>query len=221
MPLNPPLGSPFRLIEHQRSGAIALPTRQDVAIVICGGGDPFAEFKRATDMCFEVEKPYTIFAGNDMIAEFCGHMQNALTLHPDKIGHWLGKRRANGFEPPDKIWSHRPFTGVSDWTRDWAGSTGLFCVKVARELGFVHVMLCGVHMSIESDHFVRKAPWKNAIGFRRGWEMRWPALRPYVKSFGGWTKENLGEPTIEWLREDIEDKHRQHAPPTHNRGQTA
>lgn len=219
---NLPLGHPFRLIEHQRSTPPSLPTRQDIAIVVCGGGEPFAEYDRAFAMCHEAGKQHEVFIGNDMIAEFPSYAHHALTLHPDKLSAcWTGPRRTKGFPTPGKIWAHRPFTGVSDWTRDWSGSTGLFAVKVARELGFVHIILCGVHMSCESGHFIRKAPWVAADGFQRGWEARWDQLKPYVRSFGGWTKENLGEPTVEWLAQEIVDQHPQPEPPTYRQGMKA
>jgi hypothetical protein len=160
-----------------------------------------------------------LFIGNDMIAEYPGKVEHALTLHPDKLATcWTGPRRTKGYPTPDKVWAHRPFTGITHWTRDWSGSTGLFAVKVARELGFVHIILCGVHMSEASGHFIRKQPWQAADQFRKAWVMRLPQLRPYVRSFGGWTKDNLGEPTVEWLRETIEDQHRQPAPPTIGQG---
>lgn len=192
-----------------------LPTRQDVAIVICGGGDPFAEAERAVSLCDAAQKGYEIFVGNDMISMWPGSVDHALTLHPDKLAMWIGKRSTNHFPPPLHVWAHRPFTGVTDWTRDWAGSTGLFAVKVARELGFVHILLCGVHMSEDSGHFVRKTRWDACSTFLRGWEMRRAALSPYVRSFGGWTREQYGLPSAEWLTADIEDRHRESAPPTY------
>lgn len=192
-----------------------LPTRQDVAIVICGGGDPFAEAERAIDLCEVASKPYEIFVGNDMIGLWPGHVHHALTLHPDKLTMWTGKRMTSHFSPPDHTWAHRPFSGISDWTRDWAGSTGLFAVKVARSLGFVHVILCGVHMSEDSGHFVRKQRWDACSSFLRGWEIRRAALEPYVRSFGGWTRAQYGLPDPEWLMREIEDRHREQAPETY------
>lgn len=183
------------------------PTTQEVAVVMCGGGEPFAEYELARELCAKADRNVTIFAGNDMIEHFSGDIAHAATLHPDKLQLWLPRRRAAGYNMPDKVWAHRPWSGITDWTRDWQGSTGLFCTKVARECGFVHVILCGVHMTVEGAHFVRKQQWNAAHGFRRGWTARMNHLRPYVRSFGGWTKEQLGAPTEEWLRETIVDQH--------------
>jgi hypothetical protein len=184
------------------------PTRQDTAIVVCGGGKPFEEYAVARELCAKADRNVTIFAGNDMIEKLPDDIAHAVSLHPDKLQLWLPGRRASGLNDPDKVWAHRNYEGaVTHWTRDWSGSTGLFCVKIARELGFVHVILCGVHMTVEGNHFVRDKPWVAALGFRRGWIARLKDLQPYVRSYGGWTREQLGAPTEEWLRQDIEDRH--------------
>jgi len=178
-----------------------------------GGGDPFAEWELAKAMCERAGKSFTIFAGNDMIECFPDRIEHAITLHPDKLQIWLPRRKAAGFNDPPKVWAHRNYEGaVTNWTRDWSGSTGLFCIKIARENGFVHIITCGVHMNVESNHFVRKQPWSAALGFRRGWIAYGPQLKPYLRSMGGWTQEQFGAPTEEWLRTDIEDKHRSNQP---------
>ena len=196
--IRPPIALP-RVIE---------PTRQDAAIVMCGGGDPFAEYAQAKELCAKADRTITIFAGNDMIEKFPEDIAHAITLHPEKLPIWLPRRRASGFNMPEKIWAHRNYEGlVTHWTRDWSGSTGLFCIKIAREFGFVHVITCGVHMTVESKHFVRDQPWNEAHGFRRGWNCRLKELQPYVRCYGGWTEEQFGAPTETWLRTDIVDQH--------------
>lgn len=188
---------------------IEAPTTQDVAIIMCGGGDPFVEYEAARSLAEKAGKHASVFAGNDMIEHFPGDIDHAITLHPEKLQLWLPRRKANGFNDPPKVWAHSNYAGnVTHWTRDWSGSTGLFCIKVARENGFVHIILCGVPMTVEADHFVRKQPWSAALGFRRGWNARVPELRPYVRSTAGWTYEQFGAPTEEWLRDEIVDRHR-------------
>ncbi len=197
--MRPPIAPPSRALS---------PTRQDVAVVMCGGGDPFAEYVQAKELCAKAERTITIFAGNDMIEKFPEDIMHAITLHPDKLSIWLPRRRAAGLNVPEKVWAHRNYEGaVTHWTRDWSGSTGLFCVKIARELGFVHVITCGVHMTVEGKHFVRDQPWNAAHGFRRGWNAHMKELQPYVRCYGGWTQEQFGTPTETWLRTDIVDQH--------------
>lgn len=185
------------------------PTTQDAAIVMCGGGDPFAEYEQARELCSRADKNVSIIAGNDMIERFPHDIARAASLHPDKFPLWLPKRKAAGFNDPPEIWAHRNYQSmITHWTRDWSGSTGLFCVKVMREHGFTHIILCGVPMTVEANHFVREGqPWNAALGFRRGWIARLNQLRPYVRSWSGWTREQFGEPTEDWLRTVIEDKH--------------
>lgn len=193
-----------RMVLPEPHGVNATPN-QDTAIVLCGGGDPFAEYARAASLCCEAGRDFVVIAGNDMIGKFPYRIDHAVTLHPDKIRLWLGERISAGYGAPSRVWSHRPFAGVTDWTRDWQGSTGLICIKIARELGYTHVVLCGVHMTVEGNHFIRQKPWQAAHGFRRGWLGRIPELTPYVRSFGGWTREQFGEPSVEWLSTDIMD----------------
>lgn len=184
------------------------PTTQDIAIVVCGGGDPFAEWELAREMCERVGKTYSIFVGNDMIEFFPDEIDHAVSLHPDKLRYWLPARKAAGYNQPKEVWAHRNYEGaVTRWSRDWSGSTGLFCIKIARELGHVHIVSCGVHMDTNANHFVRKEPWLASDGFRRGWTARIDELRPYYRSMGGWTRQEFGAPTEEWLRTEIEDEH--------------
>lgn len=188
---------------------------QDTAIVLCGGGDPFREFANAIELCRGAGRNFIVIAGNDMIGKYPLHIDHAVSLHPDKFKLWFGERVSAGYEAATRVWSHRPFSGVTDWTRDWQGSTGLICIKIARELGYTHVVLCGVHMTVEGNHFIRQKPWNAAHGFRRGWTGRIRELSPYVRSFGGWTREQFGEPTVEWLATDTIDMN---AYPTPKRG---
>jgi hypothetical protein len=185
---------------------IVAPTTQEAAIVMGGGGDPLAEYELAKELCARAGRTVTIFAGNDMIEKFPDDITHAVSLHPDKLQLWLPRRQAAGFNQPEKVWAHRNYEGaVTHWTRDWSGSTGLFCVKIAREAGFVHIILCGVPMTVEGDHFIREQPWSAAIGFLKGWNAHLSELKPYVRSYAGWTQEQLGTPTEDWLRSDIID----------------
>lgn len=181
--------------------------------MLCGGGDPFAEFEHAKNLIAEAGQTYTIFAGNDMIELCPEEITHAITLHPDKLQKWLPRRKAKGLAAPQRVWAHRNYnSNITDWTRDWAGSTGLFCIKIARELGYTHIVACGVHMKAESKHFVRGVEWEAVTGFMRSWFLHTQELKPYLRTFGGWTLERFGAPTVEWLRAEIEDKHRPNGP---------
>lgn len=181
-------------------------TTQDIALVICGGGDPLAEYRAARELIGD--KPFATFAGNDMIGDFPDHLDHACTLHPVKLPGWLYERERNGFEKSGRVWAYRFHQNglVTDSIADWGGSTGLFCTKVARTLGYVHVILCGVPMSKEIEHYRRKGQdWHAALAFRRGWNTYLNQLKPHIRSMSGWTREQFGAPTQPWIDEELKD----------------
>lgn len=178
-------------------------SRADVALVVGGGGDPLSEYGAARALCESASKSVATFVCNDILTFFPDVVDYAGTLHPDKMFGWQRERTKNKLPMPfGQTWCHRDYVGFSHHTRDWQGSSGLFMTKVALEVGFTHIILCGVPMEVDSDHIVRHQPWHAAPGFIRGWHKRLIELRPYVRSMSGWTKEQLGEPTIMWLLTD-------------------
>ncbi len=180
---------------------------KDVALIVGGAETVLEEYQRALDMCAAAGLTTENFCANDMIEQFEGVIDNAVTLHPEKLGTWLMRRRAAGRPEPGRVWCHRPYNGVTNWTRDKGGSSGLFGVKIARELHYTHVVLCGVHMTLEGQHFLRKTDWTAYAGFRRSWVREMTQIKPYVRSFAGWTRTELGAVTSDWLQEKIEDRH--------------
>jgi hypothetical protein len=172
-----------------------------------------AEYAQIHDACCRLRLAYRVFAGNDQIAEFPHLIDHGVTLHPDKLSMWMSARRSKGWAIPERIWAHRAYPNVTDWTRDWDGSTGLFAVKVARELGFVHIVLCGVPMTTDAGHFLQRKPWADCGNFTRAWMERQQALKAYVRSYSGLTQELFTAPTDEWLSSPIQDVNRYPAPP--------
>jgi hypothetical protein len=172
----------------------------DVALVVGGGGDPLSEYEAAKALCDSVQKSICNIVCNDMIALFPHAVDHAVTLHPDKLYGWIQLREKFGNPMPlRRVWAHRGGPGVTDSTRDWQGSSGLFMTKIALETGYTKIILCGVPMTVEAHHIVRHQPWNAAPGFMRGWDRRLAQVRPYARSMSGWTLEKLGEPTLEWL----------------------
>lgn len=178
----------------------------DIAICVGGGNDPMAEYAAALALCRAAGKSVATFVCNDMLSCFPDVIDHACTLHPDKWQYWRAIRERSNLPHPKRLWAHRSYPGFSDHTKDWQGSSGLFLIKVARELGYTHIILCGIPMSEEGDHFTRRQRWHAAAGFRRGWARVQGALRPFVRSMSGWTKEHFTEPTDEWIRSTIPDQ---------------
>lgn len=177
----------------------------DVAICVGGGNDPLAEFEAAKALCVAAGKTYAAFVCNDMLSCFPEVVHHGCTLHPDKWQYWRSIRERGGHPSVKCLWSHRSYERFDFHTKDWQGSSGLFMVKVARELGYTHIILCGVPMTAEGEHFARGQVWNAASGFRRGWARVQGALRPFVRSMSGWTKDHFGIPDAEWLAADIPD----------------
>ena len=137
-----------------------------------------------------------------------------MTLEPEKLerlihnsGDWLGDRERRGFAVPGCVWSHRRAPGIDRITREWltpggrGGSSGLFAVKIARELGYGKIVLCGVPMQAEAKHFLRKRIWRAAFVHAHAWRAHYAEIAPFVRSFSGYTAELLGVPTMEWISE--------------------
>ena len=94
---------------------------------------------------------------------------------------------------------------VTSHTEDWRGSSGLFGVKVARQLGFERVILCGVPMDPKAGHVVRgPVPWKAAEQFMGGWRQRQTEIAPFVRSWSGWTANAFGRPSLAFLEAKAE-----------------
>jgi hypothetical protein len=179
-----------------------------VALIIGGGGDPLAEYVAALKLCAAAEKQWVVFACNDMIEDFPNHIDHAVTLHPEKLGIWLPRRAAKGLPPPGDVWAHTMYSGVNQWTRDWLGSVGLFGVKLAREEGFTKIIGCGVHMTMEGNHYRRPTKeWDAALGFQRGWRGHHREIAPFFRSAFGWTRDTYGAPDLAWLLANTPDPH--------------
>jgi hypothetical protein len=172
-----------------------------VAIVIGGAENVLDEYKRARQLCIDAgDLAFATFVVNDMIALFPDHIDFAITLHPIKLEVWLRWREDSVLWPPGKVYSCTHDRGVTHTTSDWTGSSGLFAVKVALEEGFNKVLLCGVPMDPKMRHFKRQVPWPSAERFRERWEPYMKTIKLHARSFSGWTAEQLGTPSIEFLR---------------------
>lgn len=182
-------------------------SQDDVAILVGGGNDAFAEYQTALELCMSAGKNVVNFVCNDALSCFPGIIHHACTLHPDKWTYWNAVRTRGGHPPVQHLWSHRSYPGFHYHTKDWQGSSGLFMCKVARELGHTHIIGCGIPMTIEGGHFARDQQWNAAPGFRRGWARVQGSLKPFLRSMSGWTKEHFGLPDAEWLNSIIPDPH--------------
>jgi len=175
-----------------------------IALAVGGAENVLDEYERMRELCRAAGKSWTTLVCNDTIPIFPDHIDHAVTLHPDKMYLWISNRKKAGFDDVGATWCHRPYRNFTNDTRDWGGSSGLLCVKIARTLK-LRVIMCGIPMTVEGNHVLRKKHWQAAHGFRRGWSRHAPELKPFVRSPSGWTNELFGAPTEEWLRAIIPD----------------
>ena len=162
-----------------------------VALVVGGSENVKEELAEAEALCAGLD--VTRFVINDMIPQAAGPCI-AVSLHPTKLADWLKRREASGHPAPSQVWAHRSGPNVTNHVEDWAGSSGLFACKIARQLGFERIILCGVPMEPSAKHVVRAQPWPAGVTFRRGWERHKEEIKPFVRSMSGWTAEMFGLP---------------------------
>lgn len=169
-------------------------TAADRVIILGGAANVLEDYHLAQQFGPHIQ----IIAVNDMIAEFRGRIQCAASLHADKLCGWISQRTYRKLNKPDMIWSTGGVTATHT-TKDWGGSSGLFAVKVAIEMGYEKIILCGVPMHVDGNHILRKIPWHACNQFQWVWNYRQHEINNRVRSMSGYTRELLGAPTKEWL----------------------
>jgi hypothetical protein len=132
---------------------------------------------------------------NDIGTVHPGRIDHWCTLHAEKLESWRLARWRNGGNGDYTTWGRpeKPGTDrtLAYWTR---GSSGLFAVGVALELGAHEVVLCGVPMD-GRPHYFDSAAWDSFRLYRETWVKRAPLLwERGVYSMSGWTRELLGPP---------------------------
>jgi hypothetical protein len=174
-----------------------------VAIVLGGANDVLAEYEKAAVLCAAAGARSMVLATNDMIEVFAGRIDHAVTLHQEvKLPIWMDKRAKKELAMPAEVWAPRAARYVTRTCAQWGqGSVGLYAVKIAlRELGCRCILLCGVPMTLEGNHFRRQRPWKDYHVFRKLWLTHKDEIALHVRSYAGWTAELLGTPTIEFVK---------------------
>lgn len=156
-----------------------------------------------------------VVACNDAAAAWPGRLDAAVSLHAEKWGLWMERRRRAGYPAPAAVVGHSTFrTGVAripDCITGYAeqmlpgqkdtGSSGLFALKVALvDLGFDRAVLCGIPMD-PRPHFFDAADWGHdaARAHWRGWAQALPFIKDRARSMSGRTAELLGIADKDWL----------------------
>jgi len=171
------------------------------ALILGGASSVWEDSAKALDLF----RPDLTIAVNDMIGAWAEHLDIAATLHPEFLHRWLNERRRSGFNEP-QTWAHKASgpngkvdARIDRTTDDWAGSSGLFAVKVALECGCDRIVLAGVPMSADGAHFFDAAKWKEANAYHKAWLNHQAELAPFVRSMSGQTMTWFGAPDASWL----------------------
>ena len=198
-----------------------------VALVIGGSEKIIEEYRAAKALCADLA--IVTFVANDMIADFPDRIDHAVTMHSYKLERsngWLPARRRAGLELPQRVWSHplirqtrvqqpspkrKPDAGVTDQFTDPTGkwnaasgvSSGTLAAKIAKDLGHIRIILCGVPLEIKAGHFKRRRDWTWAPTPQLHCKKNAEELRPYVRSMSGWTMQLFGFPDRAWLRAPV------------------
>ncbi len=138
-----------------------------------------------------------------------------VTLHPEWMDGYEKQRAEQGFHgdyeiiapPPGEVGEHGKKGNITrrvSYRYDGmnsSASSGGYAAKIALDDGYDKVVLAGVPMRQEDSHFTRGKPWLQRDSFMNGFLLSLPHFKGKVKSMSGWTMEQLGAPTAEWLAE--------------------
>lgn len=183
-----------------------------VVLVVGSGNNVWEDLANLDDLVDIHEFP--VITMNDMGTVYPGPIDVYCTLHPEKFRGWQDKRLTNGLntdylaithERNDVVPSRNPYRVDRVVSYEWdgtsgSGSSGLYAVKVALALGAARVVLAGVPIDMNFNHFNDKRKWQECSMFQHTWDQVAPRLQGKVKSLSGHTKYLLGEPTFRWLR---------------------
>ena len=184
----------------QPTGPIPPVAPHKIAVVVGSAEGVFDEWDKTKALCGAADCEPVSFVINDTIPLFPDHIDHAVTLHPDKYEReWGPNRLANKLPAANFVWSHRKHRVVNRDTPDWGGSSGLFAIKIALELGYQKILLCGVPMTVEGNHVTRHVAWRACDQFRKAWERHRRELAPHVRSFSGWTQTTFGPATAGYI----------------------
>lgn len=132
-----------------------------------------------------------------------------VSIHGRGLVKWMPIRAERGFNTDyiayGNFQNKDEDGGAIRWNRpNSGGSSGLHAVELALELGFDHVILCG--MPLEGQQRVRSLDGEVTEGvchyssYHDAWEKALPKLDGCVKSMSGWTAKLLGKPSKGWLK---------------------
>lgn len=149
-----------------------------------------------------------IVAVNDAGVVYPGKIDHWVTMHPEELEWRKIRRQENGYPDGFETWT-RPYPfGMKDredkcdhLIGGFNGSSGLVGVGVGLEVADVAIG-CGLPMD-NRPHIATGKRWEACVGYRDRWIELRPLLSKRFRSVSGWTMEQFGPPTAEWLESHI------------------
>lgn len=189
------------------------PKLEGKVVLVVGSGNSVWDDLANLDDLVDI-RTFPVVTINDMGTVYPEPIAVYCTLHPEKFRMWQDKRNVNGLntdylavthERNDVVPDRFPYRVDRVVGHEWSdasgsGSSGLYAVKVALALGAARVVLAGVPLDANFNHFNDRQKWHECSMFQHTWEQVAPRLQGKVKSLSGFTKNLLGEPTFRWLR---------------------
>jgi len=178
-----------------------------IALVLGGSESLWDDIGRFNELGVEVD---VVVAVNDAAAQYPDHVDYLVTLHPERVRLWRRERESRGLVADWKVVGQPEHAQFVDLTAHrFEGSSGLLAVDAA----FTYVedaypVLCGIPMGPQrhihgSYANSARAIWTEWKRYRPEW-VRWarqcPEQAARVRSMSGWTRDEFGAPTAEWLR---------------------
>lgn len=167
-------------------------------VVVLGGADGvWEEFERASTLF----TPDEIVAVNNAGRDYSGFVHHWCTLHPELFSLWEKQRSAKGYPLALNRWTGNAPGYWPDIKRGrvHSGSSGRLGVDIAQLIGATHIVLCGIPLSPEAEHYDKPGSWEAGKTYREQWLNEHPIFKPVTRSMSGWTRDLLGEPTEKWL----------------------
>lgn len=153
---------------------------------------------------------FDVGATNDAGGRYKGELTLWCSLHPEKAGPWQRERQRRDGNEDYKFITHKGGVGNNFnnvridriITERFKGSSGLYLAQNGVQLGYSHVICCGMPMSSSGAHFFNSEPWEEADKYRRGWLLahKDQEMRMKIRSMSGWTAAVFGRPNQTWLR---------------------
>lgn len=176
------------------------------ALVLGGAKCVFEDAEKAIQLLGE---PDVVVAVKDIWIEW-PKVDHVATYHIERIPRELERRRSLGYEDPKCIWTYAHIRQLKmplpqKCIKMTGGSSGLLGAYVAIRVADKGV-LAGIPLDPTMSHFHNRKqgkPWKEGEHYMKQWRQCLPDLKDRIKSMSGYTKELLGEPTVEWLQSDV------------------